>query len=115
MLAVLAATVAAFILGGAYYAVLGSRLDAVSDEMPPWKFAVELLRCLTLAVAVAFLAARADTGWLALAAVLWAGFPLVLLAGAVIHEGLRSAVAAIHGGDWLLKLLAVTAIVSAWQ
>jgi hypothetical protein len=115
MLPVLAATAAAFIIGGAYYALFGARLDSVSDQMPPWKFAVEVLRCLALAAAVAFLAARADVSWLALALVLFAGFPLVLLTGAVIHEGMRSAVAAVHGGDWLLKLLAVTAIVSAWQ
>jgi len=118
MLPVLAATVAAFIIGGTYYAVFGSRLGE-PGEMPPWKFAVEVLRCLVLAAVVAVLATQGDvdelTAGLLLGLVLWVGFPLVLLAGAVIHEGVRVTVAAIHAGDWLAKLLVVAAIVSVWQ
>ena len=41
-------------------------------------------------------------------------FPLVLLAGSVYHEKVPGPLAALHGGDWLLKLLAVTVIVSVW-
>ena len=118
MLPILAATVAAFILGGAYYTLFGARLDS-SAEMPPWKIAVELARCLTLAAVVAAVAWRADVdalaGGLALGLVLWVGFPLVLWTGAMIHEGTRFDLAAIHAGDWLVKLLAVGAIVSVWQ
>jgi hypothetical protein len=118
MLPVLAATVAAFAIGGAYYSVFGSRLGE-AGEMPPWKFAAEVLRCLVLAAVVAVLATQADVDELAagllLGLVLWVGFPLVLLTGAVIHEGVRVAVAAIHAGDWLAKLLIVAAIVSVWQ
>jgi uncharacterized membrane protein YoaK (UPF0700 family) len=118
MLPVLAATVAAFVIGGVYYATFGSRLGE-QGEMPPWKFAAEVLRCLVLAAVVAILASQADVDELAagllLGFVLWVGFPLVLLFGAVIHEGVRVTVATIHAGDWLAKLLVVTAIVSVWQ
>ena len=120
MLSVLIAAVAAFLLGAIYYGVFGRWLaDAGDAQMPPWKIAAELLRCLTLAAVVGVLASQADVdelaGALVLGLVLWVGFPLVLLTGAVIHEGARSANAGIHAGDWLVKLLAVSAIVSVWQ
>ena len=122
LLAVLAATVAAFLCGGAYYAVLGDRLAVNPDasaEMPPWKLAVELLRCLVLAVVVAGLASQGEidewTGGVALGLALWLGFPAVLLTGAVVHEGTPAGVAALHAGDWLAKLLLVAVIVTVLQ
>jgi len=119
LLAVLAATVAAFICGGAYYAVFGAQLAAVSEPMPAWKLAVELLRCLILAAVVAGLASQGEidawTGGLVLGLALWLGFPFVLWVGAVIHENTPVRLAAIHGGDWLAKLLLVAVIVAVWQ
>lgn len=125
VLAVPAATVAAFVLSGAWYAAFGSQLAATrgaaaADEaMPAWKVGVELLRSLVLSAVVAGLASRADVdglaGGLLLGLVLWLAFPLVLWTGAVIHEGTRWQLAAIHGGDWLAKLLVIGAIVSASQ
>jgi hypothetical protein len=95
-LPVLVAAIAAFALGGTYYAVLGEQLAAVSpaaaarEEPPTWKLAFELLRCLTVAAVVAGLAVRGEidewAGGLLLGAALWIGFPLVLWIGAVIHE-----------------------------
>ena len=119
-LSVLAATAAAFVSGGTYYAVVGDRLPAAADaSMPPWKLAVEVLRCLVLAAVVAGVAAAAEIdvwlGGLALGLALWAGFPLVLWTGATIHEGTRLQVAAIHAGDWLLKLVLVGVIVAVLQ
>jgi Protein of unknown function (DUF1761) len=109
---VLVATVAAFVSAGAYYSVVPTTWDA----MPPWKLAVEVVRCLILAAVVAGLAARGDvdtwTGGLLLGLVLWIGFPFVLWLGAVIHENTPIKLAAIHGGDWLLKLLLVGTIVA---
>lgn len=110
------ATVAAFISGGAYYSVLGPDSDAT---MPPWKLAVEVLRCLVLAAVVAGLASQIDidewTGGLLLGLVLWVGFPFVLWTGAVIHENTPVRLAALHAGDWLLKLLLIGVIVVVLQ
>ena len=68
---------------------------------------------------MAGLAVRAEidewSGGLLLGLALWIGFPLVLWTGAVIHENTPSKLAAIHAGDWLLKLLVVAVIVSLLQ
>jgi hypothetical protein len=111
---ILVAAVAAFVIGSAYYSLLGGP----AGETPPWKLAAEVVRCLALAAVVAGLAARGEVdgvgSGLLLGLVLWVGFPLVLWAGAMLWERTPFRLAALHGGDWLLKLLAVGAIVSAW-
>ena len=116
MLAVAAATVAAFLISTAWYSVFGA--DS-AEATPPWKLGIELLRCLTLALVLAWLASEAaidDVGsGLVLGLVLWIGFPLVLWVGAMIWERTPWRLAAVHGGDWLVKLLALSAIVSVWS
>jgi hypothetical protein len=125
LVTVLVAAVAAFVLAAAYYMTLGGQLaeqsevTAAAGSMPPWTVAVELTRGLLVAVVVAGLAAAAGidgwTGGLLLGLALWIGFPIVLWIGAVIHEGASWKLAAIHAGDWMVKLLAVALIVSIWQ
>jgi Protein of unknown function (DUF1761) len=126
VLAILVATVVAFLLGWAYYFVVADRLATVSDaarsgEQPPaWQLAVvELVRNLVLSSVVGVLAALADVGTFAggllLGLGLWVGFPLVLWTGAMFHERTPWRLAVIHGGDWLVKLLAISLIVSVWQ
>ena len=115
VVAVLVATVAAFVLGGAYYAVLGDQLPAGGD-MAPWQLAVELLRCLVLCAVVAGLAGEGGVddvaGGLLLGLALWVGFPLVLWVGAIVHEKTPVSLAATHAGDWLVKLLVVGMLVA---
>ena len=124
ILAVAAAAVAAFAIGGTYYTVFGEQLAGASaaaagEPPPPWVLAAELGRCLVLALVVAGLASQGEidelAGGLALGLALWIGFPLVLWTGAVIHENTPWRLAAIHAGDWLLKLLVVGVLVSVWQ
>src|SRR5688500_15796865 len=113
LLPILVATVAAFVLGGTYYAVFGAQLAEVSaaaaagGQPPPWKRAVELLRCLVIAAVVAGLASQGQiddwAGGLLLGLALWIGFPLVLWTGAMIHEDTPWRLAVIHAGDWLVK------------
>ena len=92
---------------------------AAGDSVPPWTIAPELLRTLVAVTVVAGLAANTGTDdwrgglWLGLA--LWVGFPLVLWAGAMLHERASWRLAAIHAGDWLVKLLVVSVIVSVWR
>ncbi|MGH8941172.1 MAG: DUF1761 domain-containing protein [Actinomycetes bacterium] len=125
LIAIFVASAVAFVLGGFYYAILGKQLATVSESaavgesMKPWQFAIELLRCIILTTVVAGLAAMIGTdGWLdglALGLLLWVGFPLVLWIGAIIHEHTPMKLAAIHGGDWLIKLPVIAVIVSSWQ
>jgi Protein of unknown function (DUF1761) len=123
--AILAATVAAFVLSSTYYSVFAAELAQVSEasaageQPPPWKLGVELLRSFTLAAVVAGLASQGGidewAGGLLLGLTLWIGFPLVLWTGALIWENTPWKLAALHGGDWLAKLLVVALIVSIWQ
>jgi hypothetical protein len=124
LVAVVVTTLVAFALSATYYMVLGTQLATVSpaaaaDQPRPATIVVELARSLVLVAVVAGLAVNTGTddwtGGLVLGLALWIGFPLVLWAGAMIHEGSPWKLAAIHAGDWLLKLLVVTVIVSVWQ
>src|SRR5262245_33541268 len=123
-LPVLAGAVAAFLLGGAYYAAFGARLASARGagadaEMAPWKRGVEVRRGLVLAAVVAGLAVQGEidelAGGLLLGVALWVGFPGVLWSGAVLHGETQPRVAAIHAGDWLLKLLVLSGLLSVWQ
>lgn len=112
------AAVAAFVLSSVYYVVttpleqraLGDR--ALDRGRPaPWKVVTELVRTAVVGAGFAWIAAQADLlalpSSLLLALVLWVAFPVVLLTGSVIWERVPWQTAAIHSGDWLLKLLLV--------
>lgn len=124
-LAILAATIAVFVVSSVYYVMLSGQLAGLSpvyaDATPPrpWELALELVRSLVVASVVAGLVAVLDLrdvpGAALLALVLWIGFPVVLLGGAVLHENVPWRLATIHAGDWLLKLLAIGVIVSVWR
>lgn len=117
LLAVAVGTVAAFLIGFVYYGVVGvpGGSGAGRAEVPArplWLLPiVELARNLVLAAVVVGVAAAADVssagGGLLLGLVLWLGFPLVLWTGAMFHDGVPLRTALVHGGDWLLKLLAI--------
>jgi len=121
LLAVLAAGVVTFFIGFAYYAVLMPEPEGGAPAAPPapWKLAAELARGLILSAVIAGLAVQGGiddlAGGLALGLALWAGFPFVLWAGAMLHEDTPLAVAALHAGDWLVKLPAIAVLVSLWQ
>jgi NAD(P)-dependent dehydrogenase (short-subunit alcohol dehydrogenase family) len=112
------ATAAAVAASGAWYAAFGRRLaqlhDAYAEDTAAagWIVPVELARSGTVAVTVSALAARIgvtrprDAVRLGLA--LWVAFPGVLLTGSVVHEKVPWRLAAIHAGDWLVKLLLVS-------
>ncbi|OUC79411.1 hypothetical protein [Gordonia lacunae] len=111
------AVVAAFVASALYYSVLGAPA-AAEVHRPTWATpVVELIRNGVLVVLVAGLVARLDpglSGALSLAAGLFL-IPLVLLAGAVFHEGTAMSAAAEHLGDWAIKLLILVLIVSLWR
>lgn len=123
-LAILAATVAAFILSSAWYSALGNQLAQLNDayansgSFPAWKVLVELLRSLVVATVLASLAREIGledwAGAVALGLVVWIGFPVIILTGSVVHENVPRKLAAIHAGDWLLKLVVLAVIVGVW-
>ena len=94
-------------------------VNAVGDKQPAWKYAVEIVRSLVLATVVAGLSERLDIEGLAGAALLglalWIGFPVTLLTGSVQWENVPWRLAALHAGDWLLKLLVIAAVVTLWR
>jgi hypothetical protein len=124
MLGIAVAAVAAFVLSSAYYAtVTPLEVRALGDAAldrgrpTPWKVLAELTRTGVVAAAFGWIAAQADllhlTGTLRLALLTWVAFPVMLLTGSVIWEGVPAATAAMHAGDWLLKLVLV-AVVLGW-
>jgi hypothetical protein len=124
-LAVVVATVAAFVVSSVWYGLLGSQLARLSDAYadsgrpPVWIMLVEFARSLVVACVLAVLAGLVGFaglgGALRLGAVLWIGFPAVLLVGSVIHENVPWKLAAIHAGDWLVKLVVIAVIVGVWR
>jgi hypothetical protein len=120
-LGIAVAAVAAFIISSVYYTVVtplerravgAAALDRGRPR--PWKVLTELLRTAIVASAFAWIAHRGGDldirHGLVLALIMWAGFPLVLLTGSVIWERVHPATAAIHTGDWLVKLLLIAVI-----
>ncbi len=125
ILSVLVSTIGAFILSGIWYATLSGQLATLSkayaneSKMPAWEIGIELLRSLCVAIVVAILFSKMGVSELSDSLVyglaLWLAFPVVLLVGSVIHEKVPAKLAAIHAGDWLIKLLLITSIITVWN
>jgi hypothetical protein len=123
--AVATAVVVAFIVSAVVYGALGSQLAELSpayageQPSPALTLGVELARNTVLVAVIAVLVARLDiagaSGAVGLALLLWVGVPAVVLAGSVFHESVPAQLAAIHLGDWLLKLIVVTSIMALWR
>ena len=125
-LGVAVAAVAAFVLSSLYYVVLTPLEHRVLGERAldrgrpaPWKVIAEVLRTALVAAVFAWVADRADLlslpQSLGLALVLWLGFPAAILTGSVTWEKVPPVTAAMHAGDWLLKLLLIGAVVGGLQ
>ena len=130
-LPVFVAAVAVFILGWLWYSPLlffkpwmrlrGLDPDAAmaGAKMPGGKLLVEFLRCLVLSFAVAlFLSHTGVVTWrgaIHYALLTWIAFPVILLIGSILWENVPWKVAAIHAGDWLVKLLVISLIITLWR
>ncbi len=120
-LGIVVSAVAVFMLSSLYY-LLATPVERrlVGPSVPergrpgPWKAISELLRTAVLASALAYLLRQSDALDIsrasALALICWIGFPVVLLSGSIIWEGVHPATATMHAGDWLLKLLLIAVI-----
>ena len=130
-IAVLVAGIAVFFLGWLYYSPLlfykpwmrARGLDPeaamAGAKMPGGKLVIEFLRSLALAYFIAhFVAVAGVNDWMTavhFGAILWIAFPVILLIGSVLWENTPPKVAAIHAGDWLVKLLVIPIIVTMWH
>jgi Protein of unknown function (DUF1761) len=93
--------------------------DQADTSPPPAKLVVELIRNLVLASVIAVLVSELELAaaidGIKLGLGLWVGFPIVLWTGAVMWEKVPPKLAVIHAGDWLLKLLIITVVVTVWN
>jgi hypothetical protein len=130
-LAVLVAAITVFVLGWLWYSPLlfykpwmrargiDPAVAMAGAKMPAGKLVIELVRCIVLAYVVAhFVALLGITSWMIAAhfgLLLWFGLPVILLTGSILWENTPVKVAAIHAGDWLVKLLVIPIILSLWH
>jgi hypothetical protein len=124
--AIAVAAVAVFIIAAVYYGALATELArhsppaaAAGSRPRPSIMALELVRALIVATVVGALVAQIGitdvVAAVTLGLALWIAFPAVLLLGSVVHEQVPVRLAAIHGGDWLVKLVVIAVIVSQWR
>ncbi|HEY6414043.1 MAG TPA: DUF1761 domain-containing protein [Edaphobacter sp.] len=123
-LALSIAVVAAFIASSLWYGPLlfgreFLQLSGVANSNPNVVRALcELLRTFVLAWVIARLVLLLNIAdWksaLRLGLLLWIGFPVVLLTGSMLWQNVPWQLAAIHSGDWLIKLILIPITVAVW-
>jgi len=128
-LAVVVATVAAIVASSLWYIVFGkARAELLGTEPgakvdtrkpQPAKIGFELVRSFIVAYVIArFVVLLRIADWIGavqLGIWLWIGFPLMILVGSVQWDKRPWKLAAIHAGDWLMKLLLMAIILALWQ
>jgi Protein of unknown function (DUF1761) len=123
-LAVVVAAMAAFVLSSGWYVLFSKemkKLHVMADmkKAPTWKKLVVFVQSLVVAFVFAHLLALGGiVGWVSAAQLgVWVGigFPVMILTGSVIWENVPWKLAAIHAGDWLLKLLLMAVILGVWR
>jgi len=84
----------------------------------PVKALFELLRTFVLAFVIAHLVLRHNVAdWkqaVGLGLWLWVGFPVILLTGSILWQNVPWQLAAIHSGDWLIKLILIPVGIAVW-
>jgi glycerol uptake facilitator-like aquaporin len=125
-LAIIVAVLLAFFASFVWYMLFGKQLAKLNPKVygnmqrpEPRKMILEFVRNFVLALVIFYLSSNLHimsmSGALVLALILWIGFPLILLTGSVLHEKVPAKLAAIHCGDWLIKLLIMVVIISLWH
>jgi predicted Co/Zn/Cd cation transporter (cation efflux family) len=121
-LAIVVAAVAAFVASAVWYTAFANPMANLSDSAesgtPVWTMLFVIAQSLVVAFMIAYVASHLGiaslSGAVGLGALLWV-FPAAILLGSVVHEGVPLALASIHAGDWLAKLILIAAIVSIWR
>jgi len=122
-----AAALAAFVGSLVWYIAFGRELAKVSaafaaalkQRRQPWKLLVVLAESLVLAWVLAYLIVHLGANGLlagvGLGALLWVGLSAMQWASSIVWENVPLKLAAIHAGDWLLKLVVIGAILGVWR
>ena len=121
-LAIVVAAGAAFVASAVWYTVFGKVMMELSRAADTgasvWTMLFVIAQSLIVAFMVAYFVSRVGisgfAGAAGLGALLWI-FPAAILLGSVVHEGVPLALAAIHAGDWLVKLLLIGVVVGVWR
>ena len=125
-LTVLAAAVAAFVVSSVWYTIFRNAwmelrginpATAANMRMPAWTMLFVIVQSLVVAFMLAYFIGHLGIidwkGAVRLGALVWV-FPAMILLGSVVHENVPLSLAAIHAGDWLVKLLLMTLILGVW-
>lgn len=124
--AIIISAVLAFVLSAIWYivfakarAALNKAAASVSSKPSLPQVIAEVIKNLIVATIIGMLISHVGVGTgmgsVSFALLLWIGFPVMILASSVMYENVSAKLAAIHAGDWLIKLLAISAIVGNWR
>ncbi len=126
-MAVLVAAVAAFVVSSVWYTIFGNvwmelrgidPATAADTATPAWTMLFVVVQSLVVAYMLAFFVAHLEIadlkGAVRLGILVWV-FPAMILLGSVVHEDVPLMLAAIHAGDWLVKLLLMSVILGLWR
>ena len=124
---VVVAAVAAFVVSSVWYTVFGEGVmalrsidpaTAADTATPAWTMLFVVAQSLVVAFMLAHFVVHLGffdwKGAVRLGALVWV-FPAMILLGSVVHENVPLMLAAIHAGDWLVKLLLMAVIIGVWR
>lgn len=124
--AIVVAAVAAFVASSVWYIILGKELATVSpafaeglQKRQPWKMLFVIAEHLLIALVLAYFIGRlGNVDWLGAALIgvlLWIGLSATQWMGSMVWEKAPWKMAAIHAGDWLVKLVIIAVLVGVWR
>jgi Protein of unknown function (DUF1761) len=126
-LAIVVAAVAAFVASLVWYTIFGDvwmelrgidSATAADAATPAWTMLFVVVQSLVVAFMLAYFVAHLGIvnwkGAVRLGVLIWV-FPAMILLGSVVHEDVPLMLAAIHAGDWLVKLLLMAVILGLWR
>lgn len=124
ILVLIVAAVAAFVASAVWYTVFANPTTNLSNTASDgsgtsaWTMLFVIAQSLIVALMIAYFVSHLGitslAGAVGLGALLWI-FPAAILLGSVVHEGVPLALASIHAGDWLVKLILIAVIVGIWR
>jgi len=125
--AVIVAAVVVFVASSLWYVVFGNELAKVSpvfaelqaQKPAAWRMLAVFAGSVVLSFVVAYLIGlKEDVTWMGavgIGCLLWLGLSAVQWMSSMVWEKVPLTMAAIHAGDWLVKLVVISAIVGAWR